>query len=122
NLQQGIKLFEKHLAWSLESKDLSCCWRFYLGVHLLFLRLTEMGRTTLRLRLPKTMPGHQEDGCYDVSALAGWIEETCRDLAKRFDARNGNDSFTRRLAANRRLKRWLTPYPLRQPRKAREAD
>jgi hypothetical protein len=122
NLARAIKLFEKHLGWALESKDQHERWRFYLAAQFLMFRVAESGQTMLKLRLPKAAPGYQEDGRYDVSALAAWIEEMCRDLAKCFDARNGNDGFTRRLAANRRLKRWLTPYPLRQPRKTREVD
>ncbi|MGH7174306.1 MAG: hypothetical protein ACRELG_28910 [Gemmataceae bacterium] len=119
NHAQGVKLFEKHLEWALESKDLLCCWRFYLGVHFFLSRLAESGQTSVKLRLPKATPCFQEEGRYEVAMLASWIEETCQDLAARFDARNGNDGFARHLAAQRRLKRWVTPYPLSRSRKGK---
>jgi hypothetical protein len=122
NLLQALRLFEKHLEWALDTEEQYRRWKFYLAAYLLMACLAENDQASLRLRLPKTTPGYQEEGRYDVSALASWIEGTCRDLAQRFDARNGNDGFTRRLAATRRLKRWRTPYPLRQPRKTHEVD
>jgi hypothetical protein len=120
NLPQAIKLFEKHLEWAFDSMDLYKRWKFYLAAQFLMSRVAARGQTSLKLRLPKTTPGYQEEGRYDVTALSAWIEETCRELATRFDARNGNDGFMRRLAANRRLKRWLTPHALRKRMKEKE--
>ena len=118
NLSQGVKLFEKHLEYVLETMDLIARWRFHLAARFFLPLVAESGQTSLKLRLPKTMPGYRETGRYDVSALASAVEETCRDLAVRFDARNGNDSFARTLAAQHRLKRWVTPYPLQRSRRS----
>ncbi|HTU17501.1 MAG TPA: hypothetical protein VMG10_05505 [Gemmataceae bacterium] len=117
NLLRALKMFEDHLGWALNSKDPYACWRFYLAAHLLMSRLAESGQTTFKLRLPKTAPCYQEGSRYEVSDLASWIHKTCLDLATRFDARNGNDSFVRRLKGQGRLKRWLRPYPLGRARK-----
>ena len=117
NLAQGVKLFEKHLEWALETKYIADRWCFFLAAHFFMDRLVDSGQATLKLRLPKSAPCYQEKGCYEVGLLASWVEESCRDLSARFDARNGNDAFARRLAAQRRLKRWLTPYPLGRSRK-----
>lgn len=112
NLTPAEQLFEKHLEWAVETKNLFFAWRFYLAARLLFSSLAESGQTSLTLRLPKSAACYQEGGCYEVTAVASWIEEMCRDLAARFDARNGNDGFARRLAEQHQLKRWRTPYPL----------
>ncbi|HEY7315188.1 MAG TPA: hypothetical protein VH643_37935 [Gemmataceae bacterium] len=117
NLPRAVKLFEKHLEWALDAKDLYWRWKFYLAAQFLMSRIAANGQTSLKLRLPKAAACYQEEGRYDVDTLSAWIEEACRELAERFDARNGNDGFKRRLAANRRLTRWLTPYPLRRSQK-----
>lgn len=117
NLSQGVKLFEKHLPWALETMDLFARWQFYLGASFFLAVVVESGQTSLKLRLLKETPGYREDGRYETAALASSVEEMCRDLAARFDARNGNDGFARALAKQKRLKRWATPYPLQRARK-----
>jgi hypothetical protein len=117
NLSRGIHLFEKHVSWALEVNDQRERWLFFLGARFLLSRVVENGTTSLKLRLPKALPCYQEEGRYESAVLASWVDETCRDLAAQFDARNGNDGFARRLTAQRRLKRWLTPYPLGRSRK-----
>lgn len=117
NLSQGVKLYEKHLEWALETRDLFARWRFYLAAHFFFPLLAESGRHSLKLRLPQESPGYREDGGYETAALASALEEACRALAAQFDARNGNDGFARVLAEQSQLKRWATPYPLQRTRK-----
>lgn len=117
NLLRGIHLFEKHVSWALEVNDQRERWLFFLGARFLLSRVVESGTTSLKLRLPKALPCYQEEGRYESAILASWLDETCRDLAARFDERNGNDGFRRRLKAQSRLKRWLTPYPLGRSRK-----
>lgn len=118
NLTQAVNLFEKHLEWAVETKNLFYAWMFYLAARFLLSRVAESGRASLKLRLLKSASCYQEEGRYEVAFLASWVEATCRDLAARFDARNGNDGFTRELVAQPQLKLWLTPYPLGRSRKA----
>jgi hypothetical protein len=117
NYAQGVKLFEKHLSWALDTMDLFARWQFYLAARIFFSLVAESGQTSLKLRLPKETPGYQEDGCYEVAQLFSMIDEHCRDLAARFDARNGNDSFTCELADQHKLKRWATKHPLQRSRR-----
>jgi hypothetical protein len=112
NLAPALRLLEKHLDWTLESKDLLTQWRFLLATRFCLRRVGESGQNTLKLRLPKTTPWYRDDGNYELPVVSAWIEEQCRDLAARFDARNGNDGFTRSLAEQEQLRQWLTPYPL----------
>lgn len=116
NLAKGVKLLEKHLPWALEATALTRRFDFYLAARFLLERLQESGKESIKLRLPQTFPGYQESGKYDVAALAAWFDEQLKELAGRFDARNGNEWFSERIAARRGLKRAVAPFPLRPPR------
>jgi hypothetical protein len=112
NWGPGLRMFESHLAWAVETFDLSRRFEFYLAAHLLLDRLHDAGRSTLDLRLPRSVPMFDEKGHYDTVALRTWLAQECRTLAARFDARNGNDYFTRRLETQPREKELVSPYPL----------
>jgi hypothetical protein len=116
NLAKATKLFEKHLPWALEAMDLSQRFNFYLAALFLIEQLREGGKDSLKLRLPAAFPGHQESGKYDLANLAKWLEDETRELAARFDERNGNDYFSRRLAERHRLKELVSPVPLQPPK------
>jgi hypothetical protein len=116
NLARAVKLFEKHLAWAVETRDLLLRFDFYLAARFLLERVAEAGEGALKLRLPASFPAHQEGGRYEVAALAAWFEAALGELAGRFDARNGNDGFARRLHEARGWKEWVTPFPLKPAR------
>jgi hypothetical protein len=113
NLAKGLKLFEAHFPWSLECFDLDDRFRFSLASRFLFERLLLSGKKTVKLRMPSTFPLFNDSGKYDLSALIAWLEADSVDLAARFDARNGNDSFARRIEASRELQALVTPFPLK---------
>jgi hypothetical protein len=117
NLAKGVKLFEAHLTWALETFDLFDRFKLSIASKFLFERLLASGKKTAKLRLPATFPRFEASGKYDLAALIGWLEADAADLAARFDARNGNDSFARKIEANRRLHDLVKPFPLRSPRK-----
>jgi hypothetical protein len=112
NLSRGVKQFETHLPWSLETLSLFDRFRFALAAELLFERVRESGTTSLRIRLPESFAGFQESGSYEVAALASWAASDAVALAQRFDARNGNGAFARRIVENRLLAAHVTPFPL----------
>jgi hypothetical protein len=116
NLGRAVKLFERHLAWALETRDLLTRFDFYLALRFLLERVAEAGQGSLKLRLPAAFPAHQEGGRYDVAVLAAWFEAALGELAGRFDGRNDNDGFARRLDEARCWKKWVTPFPLKPPR------
>jgi hypothetical protein len=115
NLDRAVKLLEKHLPWALDVLALSRQFTFFLASLLLTERLIDVGTTSLHLRLPRTFDAYQESGTYDVAVLAAWFDEACRELAVRFNERNGNDYFTRRIAETRKLKEQITPFRYKQP-------
>jgi hypothetical protein len=112
NRLPAVQLLEKHLAWALETLDLARRFEFYLAARLLLDRLRGLGEATLDLRLPKAFPDRRDDGRYEVAGLLGWFDGELRDLADRFNARNGNDHFTQRIDENRRLTEQVSPHPL----------
>jgi hypothetical protein len=112
NLARAARLLEKHLPWAAETAVLWRRFQFYLAARLLLERLRDAGEAALTLHLPQSFPAYREGGRYEVAALAAWLDHELADLAARFDARNGNDYFTRRIADNLRLKEQARPYPL----------
>ena len=113
NLDKGAKLFEKHLIYALEAANLDDRFRFYLASQFLMERLIEAGNDSLKVRLPKTFPLYQEKGRYEVSDILAWLVQETRELANRFDQRNENDYFTRRMKSLKKLHALTTPYPVK---------
>jgi hypothetical protein len=113
NLARAVKLFEKHLTWALETRDLLTRFDFYLAARFLLERFAGAGQGAVKLRLPASFPARQEGSRYEAAGLAAWFEEALGELAGRFDARNGNDGFARRLHEARGWKKWVTPFPLK---------
>jgi hypothetical protein len=116
NLPKAIGLLEKHLSCALATANLKVRFTFFNVVRFLLERIAESGQATLRLRLPRDFPALEESGRYEVVPLRSWFDGACEDLAAQFDARNGNDGFTRLLDQPKKLRPWVTPCPLRPRR------
>jgi hypothetical protein len=112
NLARGVKLLEKHLGDALATPAMSWRFDFYLASRLLLERLREQGQETLKLRLPKYFPLHHAEGRYSVKELEGWFAGQLKELAGRFDARNGTKAFARKMREHRRLRGLVSPCPL----------
>src|SRR5262249_25211206 len=107
-------LLEKTLPWALETNDLGQRFSFFLGAELLLHQLRATGTTTVRLRLPASCPFVNEQGQYPIEQLHDWLAGEMRALAERFNARNGNDWYSRRIERERELLALRTPYPARK--------
>jgi hypothetical protein len=118
NLARGVKVFEKHLTWALQSTDLRARFLYYLVSRFLFERAVAAGQTTLSLQLPRAFPAYREDRRYDAAGLAEWLGGACRELAVRFDARNGNPAYAREIKEARGWHQWVHPFPLEPKPKA----
>jgi hypothetical protein len=51
----------------------------------------------LKLSMPRSFPLYDEQHKYKTVYLTKWFEARARELAAKFDARNGNDYFTKKL-------------------------
>jgi hypothetical protein len=56
-------------------------------------------KKTISLKLPENDWLHQADGQYNVQTLLDILIAKINDLATQFDARNGNDYFSKQLPA-----------------------
>jgi hypothetical protein len=112
NLSRGLALFEKHLGWALDHASWRDRFTFHAASGLLLSRLLAEGREAVSLRLPKAFPLHQGQGPYETRALHGWVEGQAKEIAARFDARNGTQHFQRLLARTQRLEQEVRPFPI----------
>jgi hypothetical protein len=112
NWSRGLRIVEKVLPAALATVSVSLRFDFYLATLLLLERLQEQGKETLKLRLPPAFPLHQEGGKYQLAELAAWFRGQLADMAGRFDARNGNDFFSGRVAELPALKKLAVPCPV----------
>ena len=120
NLANGLTLLERHLPTALVVVSAADRFEFFLGARFLLERLAEQGKDSLKLRPPPTFPPPTVRGRYATAELCAWFLGRLTDLAARFDARNGNDFMSRRVAGLAELKRLETPYPLSSRRAAED--
>jgi hypothetical protein len=112
NLPRAVRLFEKHLADALQTSNVFNRMRFLIDTLPLLDRLQKAGKETVKLRLPAECPLTADGDRPAVREVRDWMHATAADLARTFDARNGNDHYARRLAAVPRLQRLYAPCPL----------
>jgi tetratricopeptide (TPR) repeat protein len=112
NLSRGLTLFEKHLGWALDHASWRDRFTFHSAASFLLSRLLAAGRETVSLKLPKAFPLHQDKAPYELPALHGWVREQAREIAARFDQRNGTRHFQKLLARTQALERDVCPFPI----------
>lgn len=112
NLAQAVRLVERHLLWALEKQNVARRFDFYLAARLTLARLQESGKAEAKLRLPAEFPALREDGTYQLSELLAWFDGELRDLAERFDQRNGTDRYARRIAEQEQLHGLAMAFPV----------
>jgi hypothetical protein len=97
---RAVKGVEHFLPLCLDVTSVLPRFKFFLVVLVLCERLLEQGKTQLKARLPKAFPLYRKDGTYDLNELVKWFQGELRELAGRFDERNGN-SFVSEMLAGR---------------------
>ena len=95
--ERAWQYFERYAEWELNAEDASG-FEFMLAVIALS---KEKGTKTLDMSL--LMPYHRADNTYDTEVIYNYYYTKAADLADRFDARNGNTYFNRRLKAVARI-------------------
>ena len=113
NLGRAVRLFEKHLADALRTTNAFNRMLFLTDTLPLLDRLKRAGKEKMRLRVPPECPLAADNGRAPVLAVRKWMHATAAELAATFDARNGNDFYTRRLRAVPRMQRLFGPCPLK---------
>jgi hypothetical protein len=96
-MAQAKRLLERHLPGALASVEADGRFYFLLAARLWADRLASRGMRSVKVRLPDGPPAPGADGKSDVGALGEWFTGQAREIARRFDARNGTDSFARQV-------------------------
>jgi hypothetical protein len=112
NLGRGLTLLERHLGWALDHASHRDRFSFHAAALLLLELVRKDGREQLSLRLPRAFPLFQPEGTYATGALLEWLGTQTRELAARFDARNGTPRFQKLLERGRALVNEVRPYPI----------
>ncbi|MDM8551775.1 hypothetical protein QUF72_16960 [Desulfobacterales bacterium HSG2] len=89
DLKKAASLFEKHLGDALEMSG-PASFHVPLITWLLTERLLSQGKKRIKLRLPSRLDFFQPSGVYDIKQLRTHFKTITKDLATRFDTRNGN--------------------------------
>ncbi|HEY9282663.1 MAG TPA: hypothetical protein VIP46_04325 [Pyrinomonadaceae bacterium] len=105
----AARMAAKHYRWSEENHNPHERFIFYRAAWLALDLLAGRGLTEVALRLPPTFPLCEESCLYETARLRDWFSARALEIARRFDARNGNDHFTRELADLDALKRSAEP-------------
>jgi hypothetical protein len=109
NLARGVRLFEKHLAMAMKTSNAFMRMRFLIDSLPLLDRLKKAGKSSTAIRMPAECPPAANGDRQPATAVRDWLHDAAAELARAFDERNGNDYYTRRLAAAPRLQRLFTP-------------
>ena len=112
NLSRGLTLFEDHLGWALDHASWRDRFTFHTAAQLLLSRLLAAGRDTVSLRLPRAFALHHVQGSYATRELHGWVEGQAREIAERFDKRNGTLRFQKLLEQTHELEKDVRPFPI----------
>ncbi|MDQ3799268.1 MAG: hypothetical protein M3384_07455 [Acidobacteriota bacterium] len=99
--RKGTRLFEKHLSWALETKDLYSKFQFYKAVCLL---LNVIEREKIKLVLPNSCKDFNDGGVYETETLRRSFLQESEEMARLFDKRNGNSFFIGQLREIDKLK------------------
>ena len=111
NHTEAVKLLQKHLPVVLATVDLHNRFEFFRVARLIFERLNESGKDSVKLRLPNDFTLMHPDGHYQTASLASAFDNEAQAIALRFDARNGNDFYQRKLTELEKLKKCAIPFP-----------
>lgn len=89
-LPKALRMIAKHLPIALAMK--APLWRFHFlrAVRFIFAQFASRGKSTVKLRLPESVPLYDASGSYSVDALLAWSIHETDSLAALFDQRNGN--------------------------------
>lgn len=103
DVTRGLKLIERHLRWACESNSPTDRMSFFAATGNFFERVDAVRPGALKVSIPSTLAIHQANDTYTPADLANWFQPEVKQLADRFDIRNGNNFQTWKLASTRAL-------------------
>lgn len=115
NVERGLKLFERHLGWSLEHASHRDRFTFHCAALALMEQALVEGRERVALCLPRAFALYSPGDTYELRTLRGWLASQAEGIAAKFDSRNGTGRFHQLLARTRRLAGEVVPFPIDSP-------
>ncbi|HYO90375.1 MAG TPA: hypothetical protein VEQ40_02020 [Pyrinomonadaceae bacterium] len=97
DLEGAAKLLETHFRWTQENTNPYDRFLFHRAAWFFLETARDAGRMVLALQMPRSFPLYDAVGSYPTDDLKDWFEARARELAAKFDARNGTDYFTAKL-------------------------
>lgn len=100
NMGKALRIYKAHWKDWLEERDPSEIFSNSKNIALFFKKLLEERKTnTIKLSLDSAFPLYREDGQYKIAELYQYYYSRAKEMAQRFDQRNGTDFYQRELAA-----------------------
>lgn len=84
------KFYKKEAAFQAASTIPIFVEEFATGSVIMMGSLAKKGRKQIHIRFPNELSFYREDGCYDTRELAVYFDKEAREIANKFDIRNGN--------------------------------
>lgn len=98
DINYAIDLFSRCAGKFSGVKNPYLKFHFAKASYLLFSEIAMSDKNEVYLRLPSDFEKHSADGNYSVAEMRDFFYNTAKDIAEKFDARNGNDTFAQELA------------------------
>lgn len=111
-LTRGLYVLAKQLPPAMATSNQSDRFDFCLAARLLLRQLQAAGKKKVRANLPRRLPLWNAESVYGLAGLEEFFRDETEDLAKAFDARNGNDYYARQIEETLQRPQTITPPPL----------
>lgn len=121
NHTKALQLISAHVATAWQHPSARDRFEFLRGALFEMLCQQSRGKTSIKMRVPPTVPFARPDGVYSVAALVDWFTTASREVATQLDVRNGNNYFHDRLRELPDLLSRIRPHAVKQPRSASAA-
>jgi tetratricopeptide (TPR) repeat protein len=111
DFEKVTQILERHFRWTIKNTNVHDRYLFYRAAWVSLELMLDSGRTTIKLRMPDSFPLYQysQNHHYEVSRLKEMFESRARELAEKFDKRNGTDHFATELSGMLALKELKRP-------------
>ncbi len=93
DVNMALNVFEKHFQWAFDTLTLYYKFDFYLASWVMFLKLKKIGKDDVKVHLQKDCNIIEKYNLNTIEDILAWFEKQTRDMANKFNTRNGNDYF-----------------------------
>lgn len=95
---KAVKILKKLMEFIPENSNYNDLFEIYRGSYYFMSQLERKGASQIRLRLPyKDEEILTDDNIYDIPVLKEFFYNKAKEIAEKFDKRNGTDQFMKRL-------------------------